>query len=301
MPGSESIPDGVRSKRRRQSQVPNSEDGDRECRATEANRHFRHRRHSTASRESNFLSSLRCARIAAAAPFRLICRLIHVSLDPDGDQATPTYARLAVGYRTSSDGGQGCEEIIFQFCMDRYGQELSPMPTQALLQLLEQHAHSFLFQLAHYECVKFIERDRHFEKERRYTVPLFQRANVWTEEGEWEPLWTDIERQAKNALRALSEDRQSTTGHFLGAIVLNVAKVFGRGLARSEIIDGNKLADNASDISRRIAQLRKCIRKGCGRESEVLALFEPVTVARNLCVGLKAEPVEPGTVNNGVR
>jgi len=34
-----------------------------------------------------------------------------------------------------------CEEIIFQFCMDRYGQELNPMPTQALLQLLEQHAH----------------------------------------------------------------------------------------------------------------------------------------------------------------
>ena len=79
-----------------------------------------------------------------------------------------------------------------------------------------------------------------FEKERRYTVPLFQRAYVWTEEGEWEPLWNDIERQAKNSLLALSESRQSTTSHFLGAIVLNVAKVFGRGLARSEIIDGQQ-------------------------------------------------------------
>jgi len=35
--------------------------------------------------------------------------------------------------------------------------------------------------------------------------------------------------------------------------------------------------------------------KGCGlivSAGTVLALFEPVTVARNLCVGLKAEPVE---------
>jgi hypothetical protein len=34
-----------------------------------------------------------------------------------------------------------CEQIIMQFCMDRYGQELNPVPTQALLQLLEEHAH----------------------------------------------------------------------------------------------------------------------------------------------------------------
>jgi hypothetical protein len=34
-----------------------------------------------------------------------------------------------------------CEQIILQFCMDRYGQELNPVPTQVLLQLLEEHAH----------------------------------------------------------------------------------------------------------------------------------------------------------------
>jgi len=34
-----------------------------------------------------------------------------------------------------------CEKIIFDFCMERYGQELNPVPTEALLQLLEQHAH----------------------------------------------------------------------------------------------------------------------------------------------------------------
>ena len=33
-----------------------------------------------------------------------------------------------------------------------------------------------------------------FEKERRYTVPLFQRAYVWRLEDQGEPLWEDIER-----------------------------------------------------------------------------------------------------------
>ncbi|MDO8431112.1 MAG: DUF262 domain-containing protein [Candidatus Binatus sp.] len=107
-----------------------------------------------------------------------------------------------------------------------------------------------------------------FEKERRYTVPLFQRSYVWTEEGEWEPLWSDIERQANNSLQTLSNDRQSTTSHFLGAIVLNVAKVFGRGLARSEIIDGQQrlttlqiflaaLRDFAQNVERDVAETAK--------------------------------------------
>lgn len=69
-----------------------------------------------------------------------------------------------------------------------------------------------------------------FEKERRYTVPLFQRAYVWTREDQWEPLWEDIERQARSCLQALKDKRQVSTSHFLGAVVVNVAKVFGRGL-----------------------------------------------------------------------
>lgn len=79
-----------------------------------------------------------------------------------------------------------------------------------------------------------------FEKERRYTVPLFQRAYVWTAEDQWEPLWEDIERQARSCLIALKEEGQTTTSHFLGAVVFNVAKVMGRGLARSEVIDGQQ-------------------------------------------------------------
>ena len=34
-----------------------------------------------------------------------------------------------------------CERIIVGFCMERYAQELNPIPTDALLQLLEEHAH----------------------------------------------------------------------------------------------------------------------------------------------------------------
>ena len=79
-----------------------------------------------------------------------------------------------------------------------------------------------------------------FEKERRYTVPLFQRAYVWTLDDQWGPLWDDVERQARSCLLALKENREVTTNHFLGAVVLNVAKVVGRGLARSEVIDGQQ-------------------------------------------------------------
>jgi hypothetical protein len=69
---------------------------------------------------------------------------------------------------------------------------------------------------------------------------LFQRAYVWTLEDQWEPLWEDIKRQARSCVVALTEEKQAATSHFLGAVVLNVAKVVGRGLARSEVIDGQQ-------------------------------------------------------------
>ena len=80
-----------------------------------------------------------------------------------------------------------------------------------------------------------------FERERWYTVPLFQRAYVWTLEDQWEPLWEDIERQALNCLAALSREQQEVkTNHFLGAVVVNTAKVVGRGISRCEVIDGQQ-------------------------------------------------------------
>lgn len=77
-----------------------------------------------------------------------------------------------------------------------------------------------------------------FRRDRRYVVPLYQRAYVWSEQDQWEPLWDDVERQAEACLE--HESLTSKRSHFLGAIVLNVAKIVGLGVARSEVIDGQQ-------------------------------------------------------------
>jgi hypothetical protein len=77
-----------------------------------------------------------------------------------------------------------------------------------------------------------------FQRERRYVVPLYQRACVWNREDQWEPLWDDIERQTEACLKA--EDFISNRPHFPGAIVLNVSKIVGARVARSEIFDGRQ-------------------------------------------------------------
>lgn len=77
-----------------------------------------------------------------------------------------------------------------------------------------------------------------FQKERRYVVPLYQRPYVWAQDEQWSPLWDDIERQADAAFEA--GDDGPKRSHFLGAVVLNVAKTVGAGVARSEVIDGQQ-------------------------------------------------------------
>lgn len=77
-----------------------------------------------------------------------------------------------------------------------------------------------------------------FQRERRYVVPLYQRAYVWTRLDQWEPLWEDIERQAEACLQA--SNQTATRSHFLGAIVLNVSRIVGAGVACSEVIDGQQ-------------------------------------------------------------
>ncbi|MDY1010335.1 DUF262 domain-containing protein [Sphingomonas sp. CFBP9019] len=77
-----------------------------------------------------------------------------------------------------------------------------------------------------------------FQRERRYVVPLYQRAYVWTRQLQWEPLWEDIERQAEACFNA--PNHTPTRSHFLGAIVLNVSRIVGSGVARSEVIDGQQ-------------------------------------------------------------
>ncbi|MDR6293337.1 hypothetical protein E9232_005887 [Inquilinus ginsengisoli] len=77
-----------------------------------------------------------------------------------------------------------------------------------------------------------------FQRERRYTVPLYQRAYVWNEGEQWEPLWDDIQRQAEECLATDAGVPRRT--HFLGAVVLNVQKIVGGSVARSEVIDGQQ-------------------------------------------------------------
>jgi hypothetical protein len=41
-------------------------------------------------------------------------------------------------YYTREQPDEPCETILTNFRMERYGQELTPLPTEALLQLLEE-------------------------------------------------------------------------------------------------------------------------------------------------------------------
>ena len=77
-----------------------------------------------------------------------------------------------------------------------------------------------------------------FQRERRLCVPLFQRAYVWNSERQWEPLWEDIVRQAN--MHIAQTDPHAIRIHFLGAIVINIASVQGRSVARADVIDGQQ-------------------------------------------------------------
>ena len=79
-----------------------------------------------------------------------------------------------------------------------------------------------------------------FDKQRQYTVPLFQRSYRWTEDKQWVPLWADIEREAKTAFIRLSRQEPLTSTHFMGAVVLSVQQILGRGIAKVQIIDGQQ-------------------------------------------------------------
>lgn len=71
-----------------------------------------------------------------------------------------------------------------------------------------------------------------FERQRRYEVPLFQRQYVWNKDDNWEPLWEDIARKAR--------DRHGRRPHFLGAVVFNYLKPGTKGVPAAEVIDGQQ-------------------------------------------------------------
>lgn len=67
-------------------------------------------------------------------------------------------------------------------------------------------------------------------------VPLFQRPYVWSQEGQWEPLWDDVQRQADQMLLS----GRTGTPHFLGAVVLQQQEGLVGSMPRWTIIDGQQ-------------------------------------------------------------
>ena len=77
-----------------------------------------------------------------------------------------------------------------------------------------------------------------FIRERRYIVPLYQRAYVWREQSQWEPLWEEIERLGEACIA-----ERDSGGKLVALPRRNRAqcrKIVGSGVARSEIIDGQQ-------------------------------------------------------------
>ena len=69
----------------------------------------------------------------------------------------------------------------------------------------------------------------------RLLVPLFQRPYVWTQEAQWEPLWSDVSRVAERLLLG-----DSKAEHFLGAVVLQQQLNETGTLSTRIIIDGQQ-------------------------------------------------------------
>jgi hypothetical protein len=74
-----------------------------------------------------------------------------------------------------------------------------------------------------------------FFNPQRLLVPLFQRPYVWSQEGQWAPLWEDIRRVAGRV-----ERHEQATPHFLGAVVLQQQQTEIGTLGVRTIIDGQQ-------------------------------------------------------------
>src|SRR5690349_6275129 len=84
----------------------------------------------------------------------------------------------------------------------------------------------------------YLELVKIFGAETRYTVPLFQRSYVWSQEEQWQPLWDDLSDLADRVLT--TEADKTVAGHFLGTVVLEQAKSKTGTIGRREIIDGQQ-------------------------------------------------------------
>jgi hypothetical protein len=75
-----------------------------------------------------------------------------------------------------------------------------------------------------------------FQDRRQYCVPFYQRAYVWNQSDQWQPLWQDIKAKAEARLEG-----GTVTPHFLGAVVVEPqARIGLRGVDTLHIIDGQQ-------------------------------------------------------------
>ncbi|MCY3997404.1 MAG: DUF262 domain-containing protein [Rhodobacter sp.] len=68
---------------------------------------------------------------------------------------------------------------------------------------------------------------------RRNEIPPFQRRYVWERDGQWEPLWNDVENLAQSIL-----DDDDGKPHFMGAVVLQQYANPTGTLPRRIVVDG---------------------------------------------------------------
>jgi len=75
-----------------------------------------------------------------------------------------------------------------------------------------------------------------FNLPQHFVIPLFQRAYVWKEEEQWEPLWNDIRRVVELRLA----EPYSNARHFLGAVVLQAHEAQTQRFTTWNVIDGQQ-------------------------------------------------------------
>jgi len=86
--------------------------------------------------------------------------------------------------------------------------------------------------------------------ERRYIIPTFQRDYEWTEEGQWQLLFEDLDSAAERLGQArahaeatglsLASAQKAVSPHFLGAIVCEQLPSPAGGLGLRAVIDGQQ-------------------------------------------------------------
>ena len=75
-----------------------------------------------------------------------------------------------------------------------------------------------------------------FSLPQHLVIPLFQRPYVWTQDEQWEPLWSNVKRVAELRLNQPSV----VAAHFLGAVVLQAMENQSGTLQPRSIIDGQQ-------------------------------------------------------------